>query len=70
MSLDPRRSCTYTYALITHLIATMSNFAVPKTCKAGCVMNPGKDFSVVIEDVPVPEPGILSLRCLMSEPSN
>jgi propanol-preferring alcohol dehydrogenase len=30
---------------------------IPKTCKAGVVVNPGPDFKVVVEDVPVPEPG-------------
>lgn len=30
---------------------------IPKTCKAGCVVNEGPDFRVEVEDVPVPEPG-------------
>lgn len=33
-------------------------FDIPKTCKAGVVHNPGPDFKVVVEDVPVPEPGL------------
>jgi len=32
--------------------------AIPKTCMAGCVVNAGPDFNVVVEDVSVPEPGI------------
>jgi propanol-preferring alcohol dehydrogenase len=30
---------------------------IPKTCKAGCVSNNGPDFTMTVEDVPVPEPG-------------
>ncbi|KAI9835770.1 MAG: hypothetical protein M1819_001949 [Sarea resinae] len=30
---------------------------IPKTCKAGVVVNEGPDFTVRIEEVPVPEPG-------------
>ena len=30
---------------------------IPKTCKAGVVVNEGPDFTVAVEDVPVPEPG-------------
>lgn len=30
---------------------------VPEFSKAGCVVNPGPNFRVVIEDVPVPKPG-------------
>lgn len=33
------------------------NEDIPRTCRAGCVVNVGNDFSVVLEDVPVPEPG-------------
>ncbi|RDW67626.1 GroES-like protein [Coleophoma cylindrospora] len=32
-------------------------FQIPKTCKAGCVVNPGPNFTVQVEEVPVPEPG-------------
>ncbi|OJD34297.1 alcohol dehydrogenase [Diplodia corticola] len=32
-------------------------FDIPKTCKAGVVVNEGPDFRVEIQDVPVPEPG-------------
>jgi hypothetical protein len=40
--------------------AKVSNgeFEIPKSCKAGVVYNPGPDFKVVVEDVPVPEPGL------------
>jgi propanol-preferring alcohol dehydrogenase len=34
---------------------------IPKTCKAGVVENEGPDFKLVVEDVPVPEPGKLIL---------
>ncbi|KAL2009907.1 hypothetical protein VTN00DRAFT_5714 [Thermoascus crustaceus] len=30
---------------------------IPKTCKAGVVINEGPDFTVRVEEVPVPEPG-------------
>jgi propanol-preferring alcohol dehydrogenase len=30
---------------------------IPTTCKAGLVVNAGPNFSVVVDDVPVPEPG-------------
>jgi hypothetical protein len=30
---------------------------IPKSCSAGCVVNPGSDFKVVMDEVPVPEPG-------------
>lgn len=30
---------------------------IPKTCKAGVVINEGPDFHLAVEDVPVPEPG-------------
>lgn len=30
---------------------------VPKTCKAGVVNNEGPDFTLTVEDVPVPTPG-------------
>jgi len=40
---------------------------IPKTCKAGVVVNEGPDFHVEIQDVPVPEPGpdelLLKLNC-------
>ncbi|KAF2493598.1 GroES-like protein [Lophium mytilinum] len=40
--------------------------SIPATCKAGCVVNPGPDFSVVIEEVAVPEPGPDELLLRMS----
>lgn len=32
-------------------------FDIPKTCKAGVVMNEGPDFFVEVQDVDVPTPG-------------
>lgn len=34
-----------------------AQFEIPKTCKAGVVVNEGPDFRVEVQDVPVPEPG-------------
>ncbi|PQE19612.1 alcohol dehydrogenase protein [Rutstroemia sp. NJR-2017a WRK4] len=34
-----------------------TQFDIPKTCKAGVVVNEGPDFHVEVQDVPVPEPG-------------
>ena len=36
---------------------TAQTFEVPKTCKAGVVVNEGPDFRVEVQDVPVPEIG-------------
>jgi hypothetical protein len=36
----------------------MTTFEIPKTCKAAVMVNEGPDFSVVIEEVPVPSPGM------------
>ena len=33
---------------------------IPKTCKAGVVVDEGPDFKLEVEDVPVPEPGSCS----------
>jgi hypothetical protein len=33
---------------------------IPKTCKAGCVVNPGPNFTVEVVDVKVPTPGMSS----------
>lgn len=33
-------------------------FEIPKTCKAGVVVNEGPDFRVEVQDVPVPECGM------------
>jgi hypothetical protein len=38
-------------------MAEAKTFEIPKTCKAGVVVNEGPDFKVEVEDVPVPEPG-------------
>jgi hypothetical protein len=32
-------------------------YDIPKTCKAGVVINDGPDFHVEVQDVDVPEPG-------------
>jgi hypothetical protein len=40
--------------------APAAEIVIPKTCKAGVVVNPGKDFEIVVEDVPVPEPGMFN----------
>jgi hypothetical protein len=37
--------------------ATNGTIEIPKTCKAGVVVNEGPDFKLEVEDVPVPEPG-------------
>jgi hypothetical protein len=36
----------------------VQTFDIPKTCKAGVVVNEGPDFYVEVQDVPVPEPGM------------
>ncbi|KAL1598715.1 chloride channel [Paraconiothyrium brasiliense] len=36
---------------------TNGNIGLPKTCKAGVVVNEGPDFTLAVEDVPVPTPG-------------
>jgi len=36
-------------------------FDIPKTCKAGVVVNEGPDFRVEVQHVPVPEPGKIQL---------
>jgi hypothetical protein len=38
----------------------VQTFDIPKTCKAGVVVNEGPDFHVEVQDVPVPEPGMPS----------
>lgn len=35
----------------------MKTYDIPKTGKAGVVVNEGPDFTLEVEDVPVPEPG-------------
>jgi hypothetical protein len=35
----------------------VQTFEIPKTCKAGVVVNEGPDFRVEVQDVPVPECG-------------
>jgi len=39
-------------------------FDIPKTCKAGVVVNEGPDFRVEVRDVPVPEIRTHPCRCL------
>ena len=41
-------------------MASSEEIQIPKTCKAGVVVNEGPDFRVEVQDVPVPEPGITS----------
>lgn len=36
------------------------SFDIPKDCWAGVVVNEGPDFSMKVEKVPVPEPGMSS----------
>lgn len=36
----------------------VQTFDIPKTCKAGVVVNEGPDFHVEVQDVDVPEPGM------------
>lgn len=38
-------------------MAQTGDAEIPKTCKAGVVVNEGPDFKLAVEDVPVPEPG-------------
>jgi hypothetical protein len=42
----------------------VQTFDIPKTCKAGVVVNEGPDFYVEVQDLPVPEPG---MSCLFKE---
>lgn len=35
---------------------------IPKTCKAGVVVNSGPDFQIEVKDVPVPEIGMAALH--------
>lgn len=35
----------------------VQTFDIPKTCKAGVVVNEGPDFHVEVQDLPTPEPG-------------
>lgn len=41
-----------------------TQFEIPKTCKAGVVVNEGPDFTVEVVDVPVPEPGMPQQLCI------
>lgn len=43
---------------------------IPKTCKAGVVVNEGPDFKLAVEDVPVPEPGKVPFIHLTENPAN
>ena len=40
----------------------MAQPEIPKTCKAGVVVNPGPDFQLEVQDVDVPEPGTTTAR--------
>jgi hypothetical protein len=35
----------------------VQTFEIPKTCKAGVVVNEGPDFHVEVQELPVPEIG-------------
>jgi len=39
------------------MAAVSGNVDIPKTCKAGVVVNEGLDFKLEVQDVPVPIPG-------------
>lgn len=39
------------------MAAANGSVEIPKTCKAGVVVNEGPDFKVEVVDVDVPEPG-------------
>lgn len=47
-----------------------NNSAIPRTCKAGVVHNEGPNFTLTVEDVPVPEPGSLQIYTKLEKPSN
>lgn len=52
-------------------MADAKTYDIPKTCKAGVVVNEGPDFKLEVEDVPVPEPGIpISIHAVLTSPSN
>lgn len=42
-------------------------FVIPTYCKAGVVVNEGENFTVEVQDVPVPQPGpdevLIKLNC-------
>lgn len=38
------------------------SYEIPKFCKAGVMTQEGKDFKVEVQMVPVPEPGMQSLK--------
>ena len=42
---------------VTRIDSHLVNENIPKTCKAGVVIDPGPNFRVAVEDVPVPQPG-------------
>lgn len=54
-------------------VTEMPKFDIPSHCKAGVVVNEGPDFHVEVQQVPVPEPGKLSIetlrQCLPQGPS-
>lgn len=38
----------------------MTTFDIPKTCRAGVTVDEGPNFRLEVQDVDVPEPGILT----------
>jgi hypothetical protein len=45
------------YLVEITIMAEVETPTIPKTCKAGCVVDNGPNFRVEVVDVPVPEPG-------------
>lgn len=50
--------------IMTSSPVNMSEFSIPRTCKAGVMHNEGPDFYVKVEEVEVPSPGKLCLLVL------
>lgn len=51
----------------------VQTFDIPKTCKAGVVVNEGPDFHVEVQDLPTPEPGMQNAtheRFMMAKADN
>lgn len=39
-------------------MGSINPLEIPTHCKAGVIYNPGPNFTVKVEDVPVPQPGM------------
>jgi hypothetical protein len=39
-------------------MGSITPLEIPTHCKAGVIYNPGPNFTVKVEDVPVPQPGM------------